>query len=147
MPPPSRPFLRRIASRLMLLAMAAFVQQAAMIGASQARASAGIMPAPAIPLSGAVHVHDGLAGHVHVHGGTNVAGHVHSAVDPDDDDDADGTDHPPMWSLGCTSAVIPVIGVSAVVFEAVRVGECRHQRGEGVEPAGLNRPPSTPSIA
>jgi hypothetical protein len=147
MPPPSRPFLRRFASRLMLLAMAAFVQQATVIAASQARASAGIMPDPAIALSGAVHVHDGLAGHVHVHGGTNAAGHVHSGVDPDDDDDADGAGHPPIWSLGCTSAVIPLMGVSAVALEAVRVGECPHERGEGVEPAGLNRPPSTPSIA
>jgi hypothetical protein len=131
----------------MLLAMAAFMQQATVIAASQARASVGIMPDPAIPLSGALHVHDGVAGHVHVHGGTNAAGHVHSAVNPDDDDDADGTGHPPIWSLGCTSAVIPLIGVSAVAFEAVRVGECRHEYGEGVEPAGLNRPPSTPSIA
>src|SRR5712675_2091402 len=113
MPLCSRPNLRRFASRLMLLAMAAFVQQAAMIAGSQARASAGVMPDPAIALSGPVHVHDRLAGHVHVHGGANAAGHVHNAVNPDDDDDADGTGHTPIWSLGCTSAVIPLIGVSA----------------------------------
>jgi hypothetical protein len=132
----------------MLLAMVGFVQQAAMIAASQARASAGIMPDPAIALSGPVHVHDRLAGHVHVHGGMNVAGHVHSAadVDDDDDDDADGIGHPPVWSLGSTFAVISLMGVSAVSLEAMRVGECRHERGEGVEPDGLHRPPSTPSI-
>jgi hypothetical protein len=130
----------------MLLAMAAFVQQAAMIAASQARASAGIMHDPAIALSGPVHVHDRLAGHVHAHGGTNAAGHVHSAADVDDDDDADGIGHPPVWSLGGTSAVIPLVGVSAVSLEAMRVGECRHERGEGVEPDGLHRPPSTPGI-
>ena len=139
--------VRRFASRLMLLAMAAFVQQAAMIAASQARASAGIIPDPAIVLSGPVHVHDRLAGHVHVHGGTNAAGHVHGAVDHDDDDDTDGAGHTPIWSLGCTSAVIPMIGVSAVSLEAVRLDDCRHQHGEGIEPAGLSRPPSTPSIA
>jgi hypothetical protein len=131
----------------MLLAMAAFVQQAAMIGASQARASAGIMPDPAIALSGPIHVHDGLAGHVHVHGGTNAAGHIHGALDHDDDDDPVGPAHTLIWSLGCTSAVIPIVGVLTVPFEAVHLGQCRHQRGKGVEPAGLSRPPSTPSIA
>jgi hypothetical protein len=131
----------------MLLAMAAFVQQASMIGASQARASAGLMPDPAIALSGPIHVHDGLAGHVHVHGGTNAAGHVHGALDHDDDDDTDGPTHTLTWSLGCTSAVLPLIEVAPVPFEAARLGQCRHQRGEGVEPAGLSRPPSTPSIA
>ena len=142
----ARPYLRRLACRLMLLAMAAFVQQAAMIAVSQARASAGIMSDPAIALSGPVHVHDGLARHVHVHDGTNAVGHVHGALDHDDDD-ADGMDQSLIWSLGYTSAVIPMMGLSAVPLQAVPVGECRHQRGEGVEPAGLNRPPSTPSIA
>ena len=141
------PYLRRFASRLMLLAMAAFVQQAAMIGASQARASAGIMPAPAIPLSGAVHVHDGLAGHAHMHGGTNIAGHVHGALDHDDDDDTDGPVHTPIWSLGCKSAIIPLMVVAAVSPEATRLAECLQQTGQGTEPEGLNRPPSTPSIA
>jgi hypothetical protein len=117
-----------------------------MIAASQARASAGILPDPAIALSGPVHVHDHLAGHVHVHGGTNAAGHVHSAADLDDDDDADGIGHPPIWSLGGAAAVIPLMEVSAASFETVRVDECRHERGEGVEPEGLNRPPSTPGI-
>jgi len=131
----------------MLLAMAAFVQQAGMIAASEALAFAGIMPDPAIVLSGAVHVHDGLAGHVHMHGGTNAAGHVHGAVDHDHDDDADGPAHSLIWSLGCTSAVVPTVSVSVVCLKAVRLAERPHHVGRGIEPDGLNRPPSTPSIA
>jgi hypothetical protein len=131
----------------MLLGMMAFVQQTTMIAASQARASAGIMLDPAIPLSGSIHVHDSLAGHVHLHGGTNTAGHVHGALDRDDDDDSDGLPHTPVWSLGCTTAVIPAIVVSAISLEAARLATCCHETGDGTEPDSLTRPPSTPSIA
>jgi hypothetical protein len=136
--------LRRIASGLMLLAMVVFVQQGAMIAASQALASAGSMVDPAVTLSGSVHYHNSLARHVHVHGSSHK-GHVHNAADTDQGTDDANT---PLWSLGCcTSAVIPVMAISAVSFEMVKADERPHVRLEGIQPDGLNRPPSTPSIA
>jgi hypothetical protein len=134
--------LRRIASGLMLLAMVAFVQQGAMIAASQALASAGSMIDPAVTLSGSVHYHNSLARHVHIHG--NSVGHVHKTADIDHDSDEAST---PFWSLGGASAVITVMVISAVSFEIVRADERPHVRLEGIRPDGLNRPPSTPSIA
>ena len=138
--PQSRP--ARIASSLMLLAILAFVQQSAMIVASQALASAGSMTDPAVTLSGSVHYHNGLARHVHMHGSS--AGHVHKTTDPDHDSDET---HAPFWSLGGTSAVMPVMAISIVSFESVRAEECPHVHLEGIEPDGVSRPPSTPSIA
>jgi hypothetical protein len=135
--------LQRIASRLMLLAMVAFVQQGAMITASQALAAAGSMIDPAVTLSGSVHYHDSLARHVHTHGHDSV-GHVHHAADIDhaaDDNDA------PFWSLGGASAVISVMGTFLVSFKIVSVDERPDVRLKGIEPEGLNRPPSTPCIA
>jgi phosphoribosyl-AMP cyclohydrolase len=134
--------LRRIASGLMLLAMVAFVQQSAMIVASQAMASAGAMADPAVTLSGPVHYHNSLARHVHAHGSTS--GHVHKTADIDHDSD-EGS--PPFWSLGGVSAVIPALAISAVSFEIVRADQRPYVRLEGIRPDGLNRPPSTPSIA
>jgi hypothetical protein len=133
--------LRRIASGLMLLAIGAFVQQGAMIAASQALASAGSMSDPAVTLSSSVHYHNELARHVHMHGSS--AGHIHKTTDTDHESDET---HAPFWSLGCTSAVIPVMGISVVSFQVVRAQEGPHVRLEGVQPDGLNRPPSTPSI-
>src|SRR5262245_28316156 len=132
--------LRRLASSLMLLAMVAFVQQSAMIAASQALASAGSMSDPAVTLSGSVHYHNDLARHVHVHGGHDSVGHVHGTADLDEA-------NTPLWSLGCTSAVIPVAAISAVSFAIERAAECPHVRLEGIRPDGLTRPPSTPRIA
>src|SRR6266566_3006968 len=88
--------LRRIASGLMLLAMVAFIQQSAMIAASQALASAGSMADPAVTLSGSVHYHNSLARHVHIHGSHDSIGHIHNTVDIDHDDEAST----PLWSLG-----------------------------------------------
>ena len=132
--------LRRIASGLMLLAMFAFVQQSAMIAASQALASAGLMSDPAVTLRGPVHYHNDLARHVHVHRGHDSVGHVHDTADLDEA-------NMPLWSLGCTSAVIPVTAISAVSFEIVMAAERPHVRLEGIRPHGPIRPPSTPSIA
>jgi hypothetical protein len=132
--------LRRIASGLMLLGMVAFVQQSAMIAASQALASAGSMSDPAVTLSGPVHYHDSLARHVHVHDGTS--GHIHKTTDIDSDKGS-----PLFWSLGCVQAVIPALAISAVSFEIVRVDQRPYVRLEGIRLDGLNRPPSTPSIA
>jgi hypothetical protein len=126
----------------MLLAMVAFVQQSAMIVASQALASAGAMADPAVTLSGPVHYHNSLARHVHAHG--NSVGHVHKTADIDHDSDEPGT---PFWSLGGVSAVMPLMAISAPSFAIVRADERPHVRLEGIRPDGLNRPPSTPSIA
>jgi hypothetical protein len=135
--------LQRIACRFMLLAMVAFVQQGAMIAASQALAAAGAMIDPAVTMSGPVHYHNSLALHVHTHGHESL-GHVHNTTDIDhatDDNDV------PFWSLGGTSAVISIMGISPVLFEIARADECPQVSLEGIEPEGLNRPPSTPSIA
>jgi hypothetical protein len=136
--------LRRIASGLMLLAMVAFVQQGAMIVASQALASAGSMIDPAVTLSGSIHYHNNLARHVHVHGSHNSVGHVHNTPDTDHATDEANT---PFWSLSCTSALIPVMGISVASFQVLRADERPCIRLEGIRPDGLNRPPSTPSIA
>jgi hypothetical protein len=142
----SCPSLRRIASGLMLAAMAAFVQQAAMIIVSQAAAAAGSMPEPAVILGGSVHFHDNLAGHVHAHGGDNAAGHVHTAPDPDHSD-SDELAATPFCCLSCTSAVLPVAGACALPVDVVTAEQHADDRLAGVEPDGLSRPPSTPSIA
>src|SRR5437870_3368123 len=133
--------LRRIASSLMLLAMVAFVQQGAMIAASQALALAGAMMDPAVTLSGSVHYHNSLARHVHTHGQDSV-GHVHNTADIDDTADENDA---PFWSLGGASAVIAAAPISLVSFEFANADERPRARLEGTEPEGLNRPPSTPS--
>ena len=140
-------FLGRIATSLMLLAVAAFVQQGAMIVASQVAAFSGAMPQPAVVIAGTVHLHDNLAGHVHSHTGDNAAGHVHHHADHDDHD-ADETGKTLLWSLAGTSAVMPMIEACAVSFALSDLIRGRPQsRLDGVEPDGLSRPPSTPSIA
>jgi hypothetical protein len=130
----------------MLAATAAFVQQGAMIAASQAAASGGFMPQPATMLSGSVHCHDNLAGNVHVHGGHNGAGHVHGPADLDHDEtDEEGT--APIWSVGHTPAVMPAPACAALCDRASAAEGLPHGRLDGVEPDGLSRPPSTPGIA
>src|SRR5215211_5925922 len=141
---PSRPCphrcLRLCVSGAMLAAMLMFLQQAAMIAVSQALASVGVMHGPAVALSGSAHFHDGLAGHIHVHGGKNAVGHVHDAVDADDDDDdVDGAGHAPIWSFDYTAVIIPPMNASALAFKVLYVGQCHHERGEGVEPDGMQR--------
>src|SRR6266566_605079 len=98
-----RQYLRGLARGLMLMAVAAFLQQSVMVAVSQALAAVGSMPQPAVTLRGAVHLHDQLAGHLHVHGGENGAGHVHGAPDSDHDTDERGVT--PFCSLGCPLAV------------------------------------------
>ena len=117
-----------------------------MIAASQAAASGGFMPQPASMLSGSVHVHDSLAGNLHVHGSANGAGHVHGPADLDHDESDEGG-KTLLWSCGHISAVMPA--AACVVFcDVVRAAECLPRaRLDGVEPEGLSRPPSTPSIA
>ena len=132
---------------MMLAAMAIFVQQGTMIAASQAAASAGFMPQPATVLSGAVHFHDNLAVNVHVHGGHLGAGHVHGPADVDHDDESDDTVNAPICSIGQTCAVLSADAYT-VPSPIVHALECPLPGLlDGIEPDGLNRPPSTPGIA
>src|SRR5262245_32729621 len=141
-------YARQTAFGLMLLAVLAFVQQGAMIRASEALAWAGVLASPAIELDGPIHIHDGLARHVHMHGGNNGAGHVHQPADHHHDDDADDAGPTMLGTVGCASAVIPVAQTCGVVLAVVSALSAPPQgRLEGIEPDGLNRPPSTPSIA
>jgi hypothetical protein len=131
----------------MLLAMAAFVQQATLIGMSQAAAAFGFMPHPAMFLHGLAHVHDSLAGHVHVHDGDNGVGHVHGHADHDDDH-GDDLAKAPFWSLGCTTACVSVPGPWAPLLRLAGLVEYfRDNLRAGVEPDGPSRPPSIPGIA
>src|SRR5262245_24373098 len=108
-------FLKRIAIRVMLLAIAAFVLQSAVIMGSQAAASTGSMPHPAVVIAGSIHRHDNLARHVHSHGGDNAAGHVHGHVDHDHHD-ADEAGKVLLWSLAGISVVVPMIEACVVAF-------------------------------
>jgi hypothetical protein len=141
------PRLRRMVSGIMLLAMAAFVQQGTVITMSQAAAALGFMPHPAVLLHGPAHVHDNLAGHVHAHGGDHAVGHVHHGADPDDDH-ADDIGNAPFWSLGSTTAFIFAPGPWTPPLSVGIEIECLpDNRLDGIEPDGLSRPPSIPSIA
>lgn len=142
-----RASLRWLASGLMLLAAIAFVHQSAVIIVSEAAASAGVMPHPAVTLSGPVHFHDDIVRQVHAHRGHNAPGHVHGTGDPDhhETDESNGL---PMWSLYCASAVVPILALCSVPIDVVGAVEAiSNDRLVGIEPDGLNRPPSTPSIA
>jgi len=140
------PALCRFAARLMLGATLAFVHQGAMTAVSQAAAATGLMPDPAVTLSGDVHYHSELARHVHAHHGDQV-GHIHGPLEPDSDD-ASRWPGPPVCSLGIASCVLPVAAAWPLLFEngaciALRVFEPL----TGIDPEPLSRPPSTPSIA
>jgi hypothetical protein len=134
----------------MLVATLAFVGQGAMIIVSNVAAAAGLMPQPAMTVSGPVHVHDGLAGHVHIHGGNNKAGHVHQGVlhDDDDDDHACGGCKALTWTIGSSPAVVPVVEAARILLDPIGALDIwsRNDR-DGVEPEALLRPPSTPGIA
>src|SRR5262245_26621644 len=130
----------------MLAGMAAFIQQGAMIAASQAAASSGFMPQPATMLSGPVHFHDTLAVNVHVHGGHKGPGHVHGPADLDHDD-SDEAIKAPVCSVGHTCAVMPAVAYAVVCGVGRAADHLPHNRLDGVEPDGLSRPPSTPGIA
>lgn len=138
-------FVGRFVGSLMLLATLGFVQQSAMIAVSQATAVRGAAPQPAVILGGSVHVHDNLGAVVHLHGGDNSAGHVHDPVDKDQHDDDEGG-FTQCWSLGCTSAIIPTIDACAIPLETGTVQALLRNRPDSIDPAGLIRPPSTPSI-
>ena len=139
-------WIRNFASALMALAVIAFVQQGAITAVSQAAAATGLLPDPAVTLSGQVHYHGDLARHVHAHNGEQ-AGHVHDPLDADSDN-ADPRVHPSVCSLGIVSAVIPVgMACPVVSSSASRIVLAPHDPLIGAESQRLSRPPSTPSIA
>jgi hypothetical protein len=139
------PNLRRVAGVVMLVAVAAFVQQSSMIIASQVAASRGLMAQPATMLNESLHFHDNLAVNLHVHRSHNVAGHVHGPTDVDDDE-ADEAYKVLVFSAGHTFAVMPLASCAVFCDSARAVELMATDRGVGVEPDGLNRPPSTPSM-
>ena len=130
----------------MLVAIAAFVQQSSMIVASQVAASRGLMAQPATMLNESVHFHDNLAVNLHVHRSHNVAGHVHGPTDVDDDEADDGGKVPAVFSAGHIFAVMPLASCAVVCDSARTVELAPTDRGVGIEPDGLNRPPSTPGM-
>ena len=138
--------LQRVASGLMLVATLAFLHQASITAVAQAAASTGSMPQAAVNVSGALHLHGHLAKLVHIHGGDNMLGHVHHPHHHDDDVDETGASQ--FWSLGGATAVMPALDMFAVSFDlqAVVRGQPRECLS-GIEPDGLQRPPSTPGIA
>jgi hypothetical protein len=129
----------------MLVAIAAFVQQSSMIIASQVAASRGLMAQPATMLNGSVHFHDNLAVNLHVHRSHNVAGHVHSPTDVDDDE-VDDAGKVLVFSAGHIFAVMPLVSCAVLCDNARTVELAPTDRGVGIEPDGLNRPPSTPGM-
>jgi hypothetical protein len=134
-------WLRCVAISAMLMAMAAFVQQSALILVSQGSASIGLMPQPAVVLAGQLHFHDHLAGNIHVHA-DSPAGHVHDGADTDE------AVHALLCCLACTSVLVPLPGSCPIPVQQTKAVELPPtDRLIGVEPDGLNRPPSTPSIA
>lgn len=127
----------------MLLAALAFLHHGSFAVASQAAAAAGFMPQPAETMIGSVHMHGKVAGHVHTHGGGNAAGHTHDH-DQDDMDPASTL----FWALGSLTAVLSQMEAVTVALNVVSAEQgFPSDRRDGVEPDGLSRPPSTPSIA
>jgi hypothetical protein len=126
----------------MLFAVIALVLHGAGAIVASAAASIGFMPQPADAVSGSIHFHGQMGHHTH---GDQAPGHVHNPADPDHLDlDHDGQ----IWSVICTSAIIPMLATCAVAFGAAgTVERVPQQRLTGVKPDGLTRPPSTPSIA
>jgi hypothetical protein len=137
--------LGRIAATLMLTAALAFIAQGTMVVVSQFAAANGSMPHPAVTVSGSLHYHDPLARHFHVHHGQDARHvHVHEPADHDDD----GVAHAPLMTLGVASADLPAPIACLPPSVPSGASPCPVQaRLEGIQPEGLNRPPSTPDIA
>ena len=130
----------------MLLAALAFVHQGAISAVSQAAAAVGLMPEPAVTLSGSVHYHGNVTRHVHTHDGDQV-GHVHDPLDVDSDE-GDKRSASPLCTLGVPSGVLPVAVACPLLFKsAARIEPPSCAQLTGIDPEPLSRPPSTPSIA
>jgi hypothetical protein len=136
--------LQKAASSLMLVAALAFLCQAVTTTAARAAVSMGSAPHPALVVSGALHLHGHLAKLVHFHGGDTTPGHVHHPHHGDSDD----ANKSQFWGLGCASAVMPTMAIVAASFDlGTAVRGLQRDNLDGVEPDGLQRPPSTPGIA
>ena len=127
----------------MFVALAAFLLQGVLVSVSQAKAAVGIVPEPAVTLSGSVHYHDQLAGLVHSHAGDTKQGHVHDG--PDLDDDSGPCLAISMFASSIAWFAPPVLESP---FDLIGFAELPAvQALTGIEPDALTRPPSTLSIA
>ena len=128
----------------MLMAAIAFPFHVGMMISAQAANVTGFKFEPAVSVSGPVHQH-GVLGAIHLHSGNNAAGHVH---DPDADRDDQNSDPIQFWSLGCSAAVMPTLNsVKMMVSVEAVLSTLEASRLEGIDPAAMHRPPSTPDIA
>lgn len=138
--------LGRFARTIMFVAISAFMLQGVLISISQAAAATGTILEPAVTLSGSVHFHSHLAGHVHDHGDDHDVGHVHDGSGSDHEDAAGGSHI--SWTIFGSSIAIPT--VVALIPSSDLLGRVELPAGrtaDGIEPAGLIRPPSTLSLA
>lgn len=130
----------------MFLAVGALLFQTVMISVSQASAASGVMPEPAVILSGSTHYHDRVAGHVHKHGGDAAEGHIHDPSAPDQEDD--GGFAPSSWTLFGGFVAIPAFAALAHPSDLISLVQLpQSEKADGIDPGALTRPPSTPSIA
>ena len=127
----------------MFVAISAFFLQGTLVSVSQANAALGVLPAPSITLTGAVHFHDQLAGYVHAHSNDSSESHVHDGPDHDDDGIPNLA-----WSIFGTSIASPEFVGLADWFELLGLLDLPVVlTTDDVRPDGLIRPPSTLSIA
>jgi hypothetical protein len=129
----------------MFMAISALLLQNVMVTVSQAAALSGVMPEPAVALNGSMHYHGNLAGHVHEHDG-DIAGHVHVPSAPDHDDDS-GLASSSYMLFGMSVAIPDFIVPTSPTGIIGSVQFPRSESADGIDPGGLIRPPSTPSIA
>ena len=131
----------------MLLAVTAFLVQGADAIVARAGAAVGYIPQPAHMATGMLHFHGHIShvvDHDHDHG--DEAGHVHDPANPLHPEDAGGDLL--VWSVTGTAAILPLAVVVTIVRPATAKPQASLQaRLTGVEPEGLCRPPSIPSIA
>lgn len=139
------PRLRNVARTIMFVAISALLLQNVMVTVSQAAALSGVMPEPAVILSGSMHYHGNLAGHVHEHDG-DIAGHVHVPSTLDHDDD--GGFAPSFSALFGVFMAIPEFTSLAHPSDFIGLVPLPQSvKADGIDPGALIRPPSTPSIA
>ena len=143
----SRTRLNSFARAIMLVATVAFLVQGLTIAETQAAATAGFMPEPAVAFTEHVHFHGPLAAHVHDHSADAVAGHVHDPSAPVDGDNAGAVDGGSR-TLCCSSfAVAAETNWTTPSRVASAVDLPLSATVKGIAPPGLVRPPSIPSIA
>lgn len=137
--------LRTLARTIMFLAISAFLLQNVVISASQAAALSGVLPEPAVVLSGSIHYHGQLAGQMHDHDGGSAEGHVHNPSTPDHDDD--GGLAPSFSALFGVFVAIPEFTVLAHPSDFIGLVQLPvSEKADGIDPSALIRPPSTPSM-